>query len=118
MNWLGSLGKRMDHPGRILIKNAPTGPMNILGTYNSQIQNSYLSSQVLHAVRIPNGSTSSFLVLCQIHIHQRGVEVETDPLMIQTFLIVDSGGMAGEQATGSILKSPILIHVGYGIHRN
>ena len=118
MNSRGSLGKRMDHLGQILVKNVLNGHAVIFLVYLLWTKNSDLSSQTLYALGIPGGDTSSSLILCRIHVHQCRVEVETDPSMIQTFLVVDTGGMTEEQATENISKSLTFVYVGYSIHRS
>ena len=47
--------------------------------------------------------------------HQCRVEVETNPSMIRTFLVVDTGGMTEKQATGNISKSLASVYVGYSM---
>ena len=118
MNWRGSSRKRMDPVGQILVKNVLNGYAVILIIQLLWIQISDLSSQRLYARGIPGGFTSSSLILCRIYTHWCRVEVETNPSMIQTFLVVDTGRMTGEQAMGNISKSPTFVYIGYSTHLN
>ena len=99
MNWRGSFGKRMDRPGQVLVNNVLNGHAVIFTSQLLWIQNSDLSSQTLYSLGIRSGHSSSYLVLCRTHTHQCRVEVETDPLMIRTFLVVNTGELTEENKT-------------------
>ena len=108
----------MDHPGHILVNHVSNWHAYISMDQLLWTQDSDLSSQNLYALGNLSGHSGPSLVLCRIRTHQCRVEVETDPSMIQIFLVVDTGGMTEKQATGNISKSLNFVHVDYGIHRN
>ena len=76
MNWPGSLRKRMDHPGQVLVSDVLNGHATIFGREILKIKISDISSQTLYVLGIPSGGASSSLVLCCIHTQQLGVEIE------------------------------------------